>query len=958
MPTARSCLRLPGHGSLYLVPALLCIVLPAALRADGFTRLVSYTSAVDGSQQEYGAYVPDGAPPPGGYPVVMHAHGYGWSVGTGFSQWARDWADARGWMLVQLNARGPNFYWGIGDVATREVVEDLRSRFGIDPLRVYITGGSMGGTGAFRQGVAHPEYIAAAVGVDGWTDFREWHWHWYARKDQRDEIEEFRRPLLEAASPLYWTERARWGDVYVIADWRDDVVLPRQGVDLAESLQGHALQYPGQYETGITINRDKGHGGGYDLNWIYNYFLGRAARPEQAAISLATPTLQHGELYWARMDAFHYEGQKATLEVTCSRRDQTGIVDVVTGNLDGFTLQLPAGPIGDCLWLRVYVDGIPAYTGETQSLCFEAVWDAEDALTGWDSYAAAEASPAKAAPARGFSKTTQSCGPLGHAFLSPFVVCYGTLGPAADVARHRAEAQAFCDGWNGFNVHGPGLVAVPEEELTSADLDKHLVLYGTLETSRMLRRAHELHPLPVEVHRDGVLVRDALTGDRHYRGADFGAYMIYPNALTDGRTYLVVCNGRYPTQPDGSGVQGLEFDLEKLSYGYSDYVVFNSSLPHVMNVNNKPPVTCYEAAYFVEAGYFDANWRMDRSITVDRVKRQQPPGVRLIHVEGVRVEWTDQSLPMFTAVDGEPQDPPRTQLPEPVLAACVKIIDAAGQPVRQARVTGFWQGLRGDALSRVTLSDGTAYFPCPDERPIWEVPRFTVLNVMATGAAYDYCADALEAGLWADDQARLAVRPGPLRLRVDQTLGASPAVEVANLGTQPAEVSARLVPPGGEVTKRPVPRHLAPGEVALMQFRWLPSGLLPAGRYRVPVEVCCGPATVTRTLELQVPPPRRLDVVLGVVAARDIVAGEPYEVTATIHNQDPCRELVLAAACTIIEPGRHPREQEVRIAPNGAEKLTWRPEADEVPLERGEYTARVSVLCVSGVSGTAGFAVR
>ena len=131
-----------------------------------------------------------------------------------------------------LNARGPQFYWGIGDIATKEVIDDLDQRFGIDRQRVYITGGSMGGTGAYRQGIAHPERIAAAVGVDGWTDFGEWHWHWYSRKDQPDDIEEFRRPLLEAASPPYWADRALWGDVYIIADAQDNVVYPWQASDL------------------------------------------------------------------------------------------------------------------------------------------------------------------------------------------------------------------------------------------------------------------------------------------------------------------------------------------------------------------------------------------------------------------------------------------------------------------------------------------------------------------------------------------------------------------------------------------------------------------------------------------------------------------------------------------------------------------------------------------------------
>jgi len=634
---------------------------------------------------------------------------------------------------------------------------------------------------------------------------------------------------------------------------------------------------------------------------------------------------------------------------------------VVTGNLDGFTLQAPASPVGQCRWLQVYADGIPAYGGEMSAVRLEAVRDWEDVLVGWESYPTEEASAQATAVARGFTKSPDICGPVGHAFLKPYVVCYGNAGSEADTRRHREEAEAFCSGWNGFVVHGPGLSARPEDELTAADLDNNLVIYGTLETSRLLQRAHGLYPFPVEVHREGVIVRDTLTGVRDYRGRKFGAFLVYPNPMSAGRTYIVVCSGRFATKSDGSDRQGLEFDLEKLSWGYSDYVIFNTDLgdlPHVMNVNNKPPVTCYEAGYFVEAGYFDRNWRLDRSITVGRVKRQAPERSRLAHVADVRVQLTDRSLPQFDKVDGEPVDPPRSPLASPMLCATVRVVDAKGDPVRQARVTGLWRGVEGDAISRPTLSDGTAYFPCPADRPTWQSPRFTVLNVMATGAAYDYEADVLDGSLFCAPDAPLAVRPAPLLHRVDQELGANVGVDVANLSVEPRMVAARLVTPGGEVAGAGSPTSLAPGQTARLSLRWLPSPLLPGGRYELPVEVWGGGASVTRVVRVDVPPPRQLPLLVGTVAGKDITAGEQYEVSATLRNTDPHREMVAALQCTIIEARRHLPTIEVRIAPGSTEKLVWRPSSGETPLPKGEYTVRVSVLRISGVSGIGGFAVR
>jgi hypothetical protein len=139
-------------------------------RAMGTADVVWYRSPVDGSQQAYGIYVPANPPPPEGYPAVFHAHGYGWSVSSNFSQWQRDWADAHRWVLINLNARGPQFYECIGEVATLEVVRDATSRFGLDGRRLYITGASMGGTGHFvtvcailRCSRLRPEWMAGPI---------------------------------------------------------------------------------------------------------------------------------------------------------------------------------------------------------------------------------------------------------------------------------------------------------------------------------------------------------------------------------------------------------------------------------------------------------------------------------------------------------------------------------------------------------------------------------------------------------------------------------------------------------------------------------------------------------------------------------------------------------------------------------------------------------------------------
>lgn len=947
---------------------LLTLLLPAlasCARLPGVEKLVTYPSPVDGSGQTYGVYVPASPTPPGGYPVVLHAHGYGWWVGTGFSDWQKAWADAHGWILVQLNARGPSFYWGIGDVATREVVEDLDRRFGIDRRRVYITGGSMGGTGAFRQGIAHPEMIAAAVGVDGWADFREWHWHWYARKDQRDDIEEFRRPLLEAASPVYIAERANWGDVYVVADAKDDTVYPWQGLDLATRLQALKAERPGAYESGLTFTPDRGHCGTNDLAWIYNYFLARSARPERGAFRIATPILNHGEMYWGRMEAQHFYGEKSLLDCCSSVRDGLGVVDVVTQNLDAFTLHLPLSPVADCPRVEVMVDGFLAHEGPPRELTLEARREADDHVTAWEPLPGpgeADVTPGRDAPPghAAFRKTPESCGPLGHAFLSPFRVCYGTLGSAEATRLHREEATAFAQGWNDFMVHAPTVQAVPEEDLATWDLERaNLVVYGGVDTSHLLQRARALHPLPVEVYSDRVVVHDPLTGDREYRGAKFGAFVVYPNPLTEGRTYLVVCKGRFFSEPEGRSPRGLEFDLEKLEWGYPDYVVFNTDqhdLPHVMNVNDKPPVTCYEAAYFVEAGTFSADWRPDRFATLDRVRRTTPDRVRLIHVAEVAVGPTSRSLPVFIHVNGTPDDPARSDLPQPVLAATVKVVDAGGNPVRQARVTGYWAGLGADALSRPTLSDGVAYFPCPVANP--RRASFVVLNVMATGAEYDFEADALPGSGWQSADGSVAFRPASLRQSVDPEAPVSIPFDLVNLAEEPREVRLSFLPPHGVVDAHQTSYRLGAGQQLHGQFSWLPDRARPAGVYQGLLQLTAPGLQLLRPVQLNLAPARRLPVYVVSVAGKDLACSEPYEIRANLHNGDLRDAVTVRVAAGIAGAARRLPTQRLTLGPDESYELVWRQAPGEALLPVGEYQARVWVLDAPGISDAAPFAVR
>jgi len=905
---------------------LLLVLAVAPAVGEGVSRVVEYRSPLDDSIQAYGVYLPESPPPDeAGYPAVLHGHGYGWRVSTSFSSFQRQWAEEHGWVLIHLNARGPNFYEGVGDIETLRVVEDAIARFGLDRDRIYMTGGSMGGTGALRQGLRHPDVFAAVMGVDGWTDFRLWHHHWYARTDCRDLIEEFRRPLLQAASPLYWAERGRWGAIGHIVDGGDSTVLPENGLRLWRRLSELYAEDPAGYDYHLIFNPTLGHGRGTDYRAIYGFFVGRRRIDGTAGFRIQTPILPHGRLYWGRIEDLLIEGLSGSLEVHADGEN----VAATTENLQAFTLYLAASPLSEAATVRVYADGFPCYQGPPETVTLQADTDAAGAVVGWRLRGEREAP----------YKRPEMCGPVGQAFLSPFVIAWATAGEAGEVARHRIEAQQFARSWNDFMVHAPTVEAVPEDELSPADLaSSNIVLFGSLDSSRVLRRADALFPFPVRVREDGVVIRDLVHGDRRYIGEQFGALMCYPNPLAEFATYLVVANRRLCMKTDGGSPQLLGYDLEKLPWAYPDYIVFNtdqSELPFVLNVNNKPPVTCYEAAYFVEAGFFDDRWGIDRAHQLRRVRRQKPEHHRFVHVDELSL------------VEGK--DAP---------VARVRITDASGEPVHTARVTGRWWGDGELVASASTDEEGHASFPAPAGVKL-DRASFEVVNVMATGCSYDWVADRLRV---------IAPGPGSPRQLGLALIGDRPAVaptealelglKVWNCSGRPRDVEVCLSAPAGDVLPGRRRLSLGAGEAATVAFSWRPLGR-SAGRTELRAEALARDgdtaATAALPVEVRVLPDRELPIAIAEVSGSDIDRSDPWQVKTTIRNFASDGSVAVTVHCALMEARRFPAAKRVEVPPGETAVVRW---CEDERLDRGEHTFRVSVEGGYGITATGSFAVR
>lgn len=611
----------------YLTALLLLI--PATLLFARLTRaepLVTpgyavnyYLSEIDGSYQPYGVYIPDPYRPDEPHPVVLHLHGFGGRLG-GFSRWQREWADSNGWILAYPDGRGSNNYDGIGEDDLFRVLDDLKARYHVDEDRIYLTGGSMGGHGSFRMPLRYPHIFTAGAPIAGWTDYREFYPHFYEQAEGPklpEYVDPSRRPILETASSLWQVENGRYNWLLIgYGTW--DYVNPPSN---AEQVVQRAREFGFQ---GVTARGDwGGHGAGYDTEEIYNWFLGKARVRKPENPTYVTNTVKYNRGHWLRIDRLRVFNQWARLSARARRQ----VIQVEASNVARYTLLDEGNPVDFTKNVTVYTNGLLSYQGVPNGpLTLEARTDERHRVVGWGT----PQPPLRHGPAKRHGLQ----GPIADAFLSRFVVVYGTTGTRAETRRNYEDALRFCAEWNNWMTlhwgwekppkermrnwweapypmrpgaytpeNQPLLRPIRDTELTDEQIaSANLLLFGDLKSHATIARI--AGELPLTLTRSGVIA-----GNRTYAGPSINYVFVAPNPLNPNR-YVVVSRGYLSSRidPYSSSPSTVGKDLEALPFFWPDYVIWDG--------NRKPAPTVqspfvYLPETYLEAGYFDDGWALD-----------------------------------------------------------------------------------------------------------------------------------------------------------------------------------------------------------------------------------------------------------------------------------------------------------------------------------------------------------
>ena len=528
--------------------------------------LKSYYSAVDDSWQTYAVSVPNDYTGEKAFPMIVTLHGHGgWRPFQGYPTQVRD-----GMIFVAPHARGAMDYMLYAEQDVLRVISEVQKDYNIDPDRIILEGHSMGGTGSWNLGAKFPDRfccIAPGAGNTNNESFLE------DRSVQWRPVESF-KPLhdylMAESAPLGYAENLGNLPTFCLHGALDRIVR----VSHAQRMVGRMMEY--SYEPIYREYPNVGHGGFprdvVDERWNWLFKQKRNMRPKK--VRFKTARLRYPGAYWVRIDQFERFGSFA--EIQAEQIDEHKI-HVKTDNVRGFSIltkNLHFAPEGR---LEVSINDRKAFEGTPADELRLSRHNGS-----WQLYKKPE----------GLEKRNGLEGPVQDAFLSAFVLVYGT---ATDDSLWRKimrnEVDQFADQWEKLYHTRPRIKA--DAEITDEDIKNlNLILYGGPKQNSISERL--CASLPIKLNRDSILV-----GKREFRGMGIAARFCYPNPLNPNR-YIVLSAS---LEPFGLWQLNNRFGnitgwVPLNNWNWFDYAVFDDR--------------SYSADTMVCSGFFGPRWEVDK----------------------------------------------------------------------------------------------------------------------------------------------------------------------------------------------------------------------------------------------------------------------------------------------------------------------------------------------------------
>lgn len=539
----------------------------------GIARL-GYRSALDGRLHPYGLYVPpawreDGE---GRFGLVVALHGlnsfplktlttlFGAPLAEDESKLERERrplpVGAAPMFAVAPEGFGNSNYFAYGERDALDVIGRVAERYRIDPDRIYVTGASMGGTGAASLPLHNPDLFAAAAPLCGYHSVFEYD------SVRGQALRPWERSAAARRSNVSWAENGRHLPLHVVHGTQD---APRTSEVLVRRYE--QLGYEIAFE-----KPDAGHNvwdETYEDRWIFGHFkpLKRASHPRR--VTFKTGRLRHSGAHWLRVDDAEDYSAFAKADATWQA---DGAIAIATENARALTVLqdeiLAAGRDP-----RIEIDGV-TFEPEPPT---DGAWRFHKSAGRWS----AGAEPCAAIAC----KRAGSSGPVDDVWHEPLLFVYGTADDD-ETAISRRLAQALSVPRPGVTVRYP---VEADVEVSAADIaSRSLVIVGTPAGNSLLARIADR--LPIRALRGAVEA-----GGRRFEGDRVAAAFVFPNPLNPARYVLVYT---------GASKDAL-FYADHLPELLPDWVIFDAS-----TWQTKGGVVLGADRDVLAAGFFDREWRL------------------------------------------------------------------------------------------------------------------------------------------------------------------------------------------------------------------------------------------------------------------------------------------------------------------------------------------------------------
>ncbi len=465
-------------------------------------------------------------------------------------------------VIAKPCGRGPgSVYQGPGEVDLFEAIDTLCAHFPIDPQRISLMGGSMGGAATWYIASHYPDRFAAAAPFCGYCDYTLWTkpgglimrtmpWEDYSWQSRGAAYR-----AANLSNMAVWMTHGEW-----------DIGIGG-GVPIEHSRQmARRFDQLGiAYE--FTVVPECGHGcmGEEQLRSVIPWLCQQRLSQHPERVRLIAHTLRHSRSFWLSIDAFDTYGIPASVDA----RFTGDVLAVESDNVRALSI----GPVPQQRAVRVDLPGLEAQPFDLSQTAHHFVREGAH----WTQ----QAQPTATA---GTKQRGQS-GPFGDLFFAPLYIVKGTHGSTQEKFLQQWMAEnipGYFKQTNGgvhrgiFNGESYYDIQVVDDDALGDDAlhSANLLLWGTDRSNAVLARF--IDQLPLSFNPNGVTV-----GGRSFTGSHVGLAACFAHPL-NARRYMAVVGGVSPES------------------------ITNAT--H-LNLQLLPDFLVWDADQILAHGHFDAAWR-------------------------------------------------------------------------------------------------------------------------------------------------------------------------------------------------------------------------------------------------------------------------------------------------------------------------------------------------------------